>query len=152
MKSETGLLEKKKSFPKRIRYEKLRWVVWRDELWRVLPLVFPKHQACLKYFYVIVFFFFSHIMPLDLGAKGSCQIGGNVSTNAGGLRLLRYGSLHGSVLGELFSCPSLLLNHLLKLVLWKCREEWIGDTFRRKVVIVYVFCLIIKLIHLYILV
>lgn len=39
------------------------------------------------------------IMPLDLGAKGSCQIGGNISTNAGGLRLLRYGSLHGSVLG-----------------------------------------------------
>ncbi|CAI5489134.1 unnamed protein product [Closterium sp. Naga37s-1] len=39
------------------------------------------------------------VMPLDLGAKGSCQIGGNVSTNAGGIRLLRYGSLHGSVLG-----------------------------------------------------
>lgn len=39
-------------------------------------------------------------MPLDLGAKGSCQIGGNVSTNAGGLRLVRYGSLHGNVLGE----------------------------------------------------
>ncbi|KAK2990442.1 hypothetical protein RJ640_011190 [Escallonia rubra] len=39
------------------------------------------------------------IMPLDLGAKGSCQIGGNVSTNAGGLRLFRYGSLHGNVLG-----------------------------------------------------
>ena len=29
----------------------------------------------------------------------SCHIGGNVSTNAGGLRYLRYGSLHGSVLG-----------------------------------------------------
>lgn len=39
------------------------------------------------------------IMPLDLGAKGTCQIGGNVSTNAGGLRLLRYGNLHGSILG-----------------------------------------------------
>ncbi|XP_054825124.1 D-2-hydroxyglutarate dehydrogenase, mitochondrial isoform X2 [Prosopis cineraria] len=39
------------------------------------------------------------IMPLDLGAKGSCQVGGNVSTNAGGLRLVRYGSLHGNVLG-----------------------------------------------------
>jgi len=39
------------------------------------------------------------MVPLDLGAKGSCQIGGNVSTNAGGLRLLRYGSLYGSVLG-----------------------------------------------------
>ncbi|EPZ31581.1 CO dehydrogenase flavoprotein-like, FAD-binding, sub 2 domain-containing protein [Rozella allomycis CSF55] len=34
------------------------------------------------------------IVPLDLGAKG-----GNVSTNAGGLRLMRYGSLKGSVLG-----------------------------------------------------
>eukprot|EP00906_Rhabdomonas_costata_P027164 RCo038618 len=40
-----------------------------------------------------------HMMPLDLGAKGSCQIGGNVSTNAGGLRFLRYGSLHHNVLG-----------------------------------------------------
>lgn len=38
-------------------------------------------------------------VPLDLGAKGSCHIGGNVATNAGGLRYLRYGSLHGSVLG-----------------------------------------------------
>jgi len=37
--------------------------------------------------------------PLDLGAKGSCRLGGNVSTNAGGLRLLRYGSLHANVLG-----------------------------------------------------
>lgn len=42
---------------------------------------------------------YGFIMPLDLGAKGSCQIGGNISTNAGGLRLLRYGPLHGSVLG-----------------------------------------------------
>ncbi|ERL93202.1 hypothetical protein D910_10499 [Dendroctonus ponderosae] len=39
------------------------------------------------------------MMPLDLGAKGSCHIGGNLSTNAGGLRLLRYGNLHGTVLG-----------------------------------------------------
>lgn len=40
-----------------------------------------------------------HVFPLDLGAKGSCQMGGLVSTNAGGLRLLRYGSLHGNILG-----------------------------------------------------
>ncbi|KAK2709150.1 D-2-hydroxyglutarate dehydrogenase, mitochondrial-like [Artemia franciscana] len=39
------------------------------------------------------------MMPLDLGAKGSCHIGGNVATNAGGIRLLRYGNLHGSILG-----------------------------------------------------
>lgn len=40
-----------------------------------------------------------YIFPLDLGAKGLCQVGGVVATNAGGLRLLRYGSLHGLVLG-----------------------------------------------------
>ena len=38
-------------------------------------------------------------MPLDLGAKGSCQVGGNIATNAGGLRLIRYGSLRGNVIG-----------------------------------------------------
>lgn len=40
-----------------------------------------------------------HIFPLDLGAKGSCHVGGNVAANAGGLRVLRYGSLAGNVLG-----------------------------------------------------
>lgn len=40
-----------------------------------------------------------YIIPYDLGAKGSCHIGGNVATNAGGIRYLKYGSLHGSVLG-----------------------------------------------------
>ena len=30
-----------------------------------------------------------HVFPLELGAKGTCQIGANVATNAGGLRLLR---------------------------------------------------------------
>ena len=38
-------------------------------------------------------------VPLDLGVKATCQLGGNVSTNAGGLRFIRYGSLHGSVVG-----------------------------------------------------
>ena len=45
--------------------------------------------------------------PLDLGAKGSCHIGGNVATNAGGLRLLRYGSLHANVLGIEVVLPKL---------------------------------------------
>uniref|UniRef100_A0A8C4NI36 D-2-hydroxyglutarate dehydrogenase, mitochondrial n=1 Tax=Eptatretus burgeri TaxID=7764 RepID=A0A8C4NI36_EPTBU len=39
------------------------------------------------------------VIPLDLGSKGSCQIGGVVSTNAGGLRFIRYGSLRSNVLG-----------------------------------------------------
>ena len=38
-------------------------------------------------------------MPYDLGAKGSCLIGGNLATNAGGLRFIKYGPLHGNVLG-----------------------------------------------------
>eukprot|EP01080_Neovahlkampfia_damariscottae_P000011 gene11-4262_t len=40
-----------------------------------------------------------YIMPIDLGAKGSCQIGGNLATAAGGLRFLRYKSLHSNILG-----------------------------------------------------
>ena len=37
--------------------------------------------------------------PLSLGAEGSCQIGGNLSTNAGGLNALRYGVARDLVLG-----------------------------------------------------
>ena len=37
--------------------------------------------------------------PLDLGARGSCAIGGNVSTNAGGNRVIRYGMARELVLG-----------------------------------------------------
>mmetsp|Transcript_10258 Transcript_10258/g.20101 ORF Transcript_10258/g.20101 Transcript_10258/m.20101 type:complete len:518 (+) Transcript_10258:182-1735(+) len=39
------------------------------------------------------------VMPLDLGASGSCMIGGNLATNAGGIHLIRYGSLRSNVLG-----------------------------------------------------
>jgi len=42
---------------------------------------------------------YGFMMPLDLGAKGSCMIGGNVATNAGGLRVIKYGSMHSNVLG-----------------------------------------------------
>ncbi|MBZ9568978.1 FAD-binding oxidoreductase [Modicisalibacter tunisiensis] len=37
--------------------------------------------------------------PLSLGAQGSCQIGGNVATNAGGLNVLRHGMMRQLVLG-----------------------------------------------------
>jgi FAD/FMN-containing dehydrogenase len=37
--------------------------------------------------------------PLDLGGRGSCQIGGNASTNAGGMRVIRYGMMREQVLG-----------------------------------------------------
>lgn len=57
-----------------------------------------------------------HVYPLDLGAKGSAQIGGNVAANAGGLRFLRYGSLHGNVLGiEAVLPDGTIMNDLVKL-------------------------------------
>ena len=37
--------------------------------------------------------------PLSLGSEGTCQIGGNLSTNAGGLHVLRYGMMRDLVLG-----------------------------------------------------
>lgn len=37
--------------------------------------------------------------PLDLGARGSCMIGGNLATNAGGNRVIKYGMMRDQVLG-----------------------------------------------------
>ena len=37
--------------------------------------------------------------PLDLGARGSCHLGGNAATNAGGQRVLRFGMMRNLVLG-----------------------------------------------------
>lgn len=37
--------------------------------------------------------------PLDLGARGSCTIGGNIATNAGGNQVLRFGMMRNLVLG-----------------------------------------------------
>lgn len=37
--------------------------------------------------------------PYDLGARGSCTVGGNISTNAGGINFIRYGPLRGHVVG-----------------------------------------------------
>ena len=39
------------------------------------------------------------MLPLDLGARGSATIGGNISTNAGGNRVIRYGMMRELVLG-----------------------------------------------------
>jgi FAD/FMN-containing dehydrogenase len=39
------------------------------------------------------------LFPLSLGAEGSCRIGGNLATNAGGINVLRYGNTRDLVLG-----------------------------------------------------
>ena len=41
----------------------------------------------------------ARFFPLSLGAQGSCQIGGNLATNAGGINVLHYGNTRDLVLG-----------------------------------------------------
>lgn len=57
------------------------------------------------------------LFPLDLGARGSCTIGGNVATNAGGNRTIRYGMTRDSVLGlEAVLADGTVLSSLNKMV------------------------------------
>ncbi|CAD8213475.1 unnamed protein product [Paramecium octaurelia] len=44
-------------------------------------------------------FQYKYQMPWDLGARGSCMLGGNISTNAGGLNVVKHGLLRNYVLG-----------------------------------------------------
>jgi FAD/FMN-containing dehydrogenase len=55
--------------------------------------------------------------PLDLGGRGSCQIGGNLSTNAGGNRVLRFGMARDLVLGvEAVLADGTVINALRKII------------------------------------
>ena len=38
-------------------------------------------------------------MPLSMGSRGNCQIGGNIATNAGGLNVIKYGTIRKNILG-----------------------------------------------------
>ncbi len=56
------------------------------------------------------------LFPLDLGARGSCTIGGNLSTNAGGNRVIRYGMTRDLVVGlEAVLADGTIINGLHKL-------------------------------------
>ena len=55
--------------------------------------------------------------PLDLGSRGSCAIGGNLSTNAGGNRVIRYGMTRELVLGlEVVLPDGTIMTSLNKLI------------------------------------
>ncbi|CAA9308669.1 MAG: D-2-hydroxyglutarate dehydrogenase [uncultured Lysobacter sp.] len=42
------------------------------------------------------------VYPVDFGARGSCSIGGNIATNAGGIRVIRYGNTRNWIAGLKF--------------------------------------------------
>ena len=57
------------------------------------------------------------LVALDLGARGSCAIGGNIATNAGGNRVIRYGMTREMVLGlEVVLADGTVLPSLNKLI------------------------------------
>ncbi|MCK0103009.1 FAD-binding oxidoreductase [Pseudohalocynthiibacter sp. F2068] len=57
------------------------------------------------------------IFPLFFGARGSCMIGGNLSTNAGGSNVLRYGNTRALVLGvEVVLADGRVLNLMSELL------------------------------------
>ena len=56
----------------------------------------------------------SRFYPVSLGAEGSCQIGGNIATNAGGTGVLRYGNTRENVLGLEVVLPNATVWHGLR--------------------------------------
>ncbi len=57
------------------------------------------------------------LLPIDLGSRGSCQVGGNLSTNAGGVRVIRHGVTRDNVLGlEVVLADGTVLSSLNKMM------------------------------------
>ncbi|MFJ3483756.1 FAD-binding oxidoreductase [Pseudomonas sp. NPDC090202] len=62
-----------------------------------------------------------YLFALDLGARGSCQIGGNIATNAGGNAVIRYGMTRDLVLGlEVVLADGRVLNLMNKMIKNNC--------------------------------
>jgi len=60
---------------------------------------------------------FNLMFPLDLGARGSATIGGNIATNAGGMRVVRFGMTRSLVLGlEVVLAEGTILHSLNRML------------------------------------
>ncbi|MGF6176261.1 FAD-binding oxidoreductase [Ensifer sp. 4252] len=72
------------------------------------------------------------LLPIDLGARGSCQIGGNLATNAGGIRVIGHGVTRDNVLGvEAVLADGTILSSLNKMIKnntgYDLRQYFIGS-------------------------
>ena len=76
-------------------------------VWAGTPLQLAQDAAQARGLYLAV----------DLGARGSCQVGGNISTNAGGNRVIRYGMMREQVLGlEVVMADGTVITNLNKML------------------------------------
>jgi FAD/FMN-containing dehydrogenase len=65
------------------------------------------------------------VLGIDLGARGSCSVGGNVSTNAGGVNVLRYGMTRASVRGlEVVLADGTVVTGLNKMLKNNAGYDW----------------------------
>ena len=54
--------------------------------------------------------------PINLSSSGSCMIGGNIATNAGGINALKYGTMKDNIIGvEMITGKGMLLSSLSKM-------------------------------------
>lgn len=63
------------------------------------------------------------MMPIELGSKGSAQVGGLLACNAGGVRYFRYGSLRQNCLGLEFVDGTGTVHNLMRTM---CRKDNTG--------------------------
>ena len=74
--------------------------------------------------------------PLSLAAEGSCQIGGNLSTNAGGINVLRYGTARAQALGlagcTLEDMGTVEINEAFAAQVLACARAFESDAFARE--------------------
>ena len=65
------------------------------------------------------------LLGLDLGSRGSCQVGGNISTNAGGYRVIRYGMARAHVLGlEAVLADGTIVSDIRKMLKNNTGYDW----------------------------
>ncbi|HYF56180.1 MAG TPA: FAD-binding oxidoreductase [Salinarimonas sp.] len=66
-----------------------------------------------------------YLCGIDLGARGSCTIGGNIATNAGGNQVLRYGMARKNVLGlEVVLADGRIVRSLNKMLKNNAGYDW----------------------------